>query len=159
MSIPTGPCVQVTSTWWGGVTLGEAGFFGWRQSPERTQERCFAENPLSSWGMSAQGWGGGEWTWAVNRSIYRHMHGALSLGICSRSVAWSCPTFCNPIDCSPSGSSVHGIVPVRILKWVAISSSRGSSQPRDGTYVSFVSCIDRQALYLWHHPEQIYSKH
>ena len=38
--------------------------------------------------------------------------------------------FCNPVDCSPPGSSVHGILQARILKWVAISFSRGSSQPR-----------------------------
>ena len=42
-----------------------------------------------------------------------------------------CLTFCDPMDCSLPGSSAHGIIPVRILEWVAISSSRGSSQPRD----------------------------
>ena len=45
------------------------------------------------------------------------------------------------MDCSPSGSSVHGIFPARILEWVAISSSRDSSQPRDRTQVSCSSCI------------------
>ena len=40
-----------------------------------------------------------------------------------------CPTLCNPMDCSPPGSSVHGILQARILEWVAISSSRGSSPP------------------------------
>ena len=50
-----------------------------------------------------------------------------------RSVAQSCPTLCNPVDCSPPGSSVHGILQARILEWVAISFSRGSSQPRDRT--------------------------
>ena len=39
--------------------------------------------------------------------------------------------FCDPMDCSPPGSSVHGISQARILEWVAISLSRGSSQPRD----------------------------
>ena len=48
---------------------------------------------------------------------------------------------CDPMDCSPSGSSVHGIFQARILEWVAISSSRGSSQPRDQTHISYVSCI------------------
>ena len=43
------------------------------------------------------------------------------------------PIFCNPIDCSPSGSSVHGIFQARILEWVAISSSRESFLPRDRT--------------------------
>ena len=42
-----------------------------------------------------------------------------------------CPTLCDPVDCSPPGSSVHGILQARILEWVAISFSRGSSQPRD----------------------------
>ena len=50
------------------------------------------------------------------------------------------------MDCSPPGSSVHGIFQARILEWVAISFSRGSSRPRDGTCVS---CIGRWILYLW----------
>ena len=51
-------------------------------------------------------------------------------------VAQSCPTLCDPTDCSPSGSSVHGISQARVLEWVAISFSRGSSPPRDWTQVS-----------------------
>ena len=47
--------------------------------------------------------------------------------------AKSCPTLCNPVDCSPPGSPVHGILQVRILYWLAMSSSRGSSWPRDQT--------------------------
>ena len=46
-------------------------------------------------------------------------------------VAQSCLTLCDPMDCSPPGSSVHGISQARILEWVAISFSRGSSRPRD----------------------------
>ena len=45
----------------------------------------------------------------------------------------SCPTLCDAMDCSPPGSSVHGIFQARILEWVAMPSSRGSSQPRDPT--------------------------
>ena len=45
-------------------------------------------------------------------------------------VAQSCPTLCDPMDCSLPGSSVHGILRARVLEWVAISFSRGSSQPR-----------------------------
>ena len=52
-----------------------------------------------------------------------------------------------PMDCSPPGSSVHEIFQVRILEWVAISYSRGSSQPGDRTCVSCISCIGRQILY------------
>ena len=56
-------------------------------------------------------------------------------------------TLYNPMDCSSPGSSVHGISQARILEGVAISSSRGSSQPRDQTCISCVSCIGRQVLY------------
>ena len=58
-----------------------------------------------------------------------------------------CPTLCDPRDCSPPGSSVRGVLQARILQWVAMPSSRGSSPPRDRTWVSYVSCIGRQVLY------------
>ena len=44
---------------------------------------------------------------------------------------WWCPTLCSPMDCSPPGSSVHGLLQARVLEWVAMPSSRGSSQSRD----------------------------
>ena len=61
----------------------------------------------------------------------------------------SCPTLCNPMEGSPPGSSVRGILQARILEWVVMPSSRGSSWPRDRTCVSHVSCIGRQVLYYW----------
>ena len=69
-----------------------------------------------------------------------------SLCCCCYSVTQSCLTLCDPMDCSPPGSSVHGISQARILGWVALSSSRESSRPRDQTHVS---CIGRQILHLW----------
>ena len=57
-------------------------------------------------------------------------------------------TLCNAMDCSLPGSSVHRILQKKILEWVVKPSSRGSSQPRDQTCVSYVSCICRQVLYL-----------
>ena len=51
-------------------------------------------------------------------------------------VAQSCPTLCNPMDCSLPGSSLHGSLQARVLEWAAISFSRGSSWPRDRTWVS-----------------------
>ena len=51
-------------------------------------------------------------------------------------VAQSCPTLCNPMDCSPPGSSTRGILQARIRDWVAISSCRGSSRPRDQILIS-----------------------
>ena len=59
-------------------------------------------------------------------------------------VAKSRLTLCAPMDCSPPGSSVHGIPQARILEWVVTSFSRGSSQPRDRTCIS---CIGRWILY------------
>ena len=54
-------------------------------------------------------------------------------------VSQSCPTLCGPRDCSPPGSSVHGILQARVLEWVVTSSSRGSSQPRGQTHISCIS--------------------
>ena len=51
----------------------------------------------------------------------------------------SCVTPCDPMDCSPPGSSIHRILQARILEWVAISFSRGSSWPRDWTWVSHIA--------------------
>ena len=70
---------------------------------------------------------------------------------CVRAISLqSCPTLCNPMDCSPPGFSVHGILQARILEWVAMSSSRGSSRLRDWTHVSYISWIGRWVLY--YHP-------
>ena len=60
-----------------------------------------------------------------------------------------CLTLCDPIDCSLPGSSVHGLLQARVLKWVAMPSSRGSSQPRDRTHVSFVFCIGRRFFFFF----------
>ena len=61
-------------------------------------------------------------------------------------VIQSCPTLCDPVDCSPPSSSVHGTLQAGILEWVAISFSRGSSQLRDWTWVS---CITGGCFTLW----------
>ena len=53
----------------------------------------------------------------------------------------------DPMDCSQPGSSVYGIFQARILEWVAISYSRGSSPSEDQTYVSYSSCTGRQIIY------------
>ena len=81
----------------------------------------------------------GVWVWSLPRKLW------------SKCVLWaqslqSYLTLWDPMDCSPPGSSVHGILQARALEWVAMPSSRGSSQLRDWTHVS---CIGRQALYHW----------
>jgi len=70
---------------------------------------------------------------------------SLSACVCVCSVAQSCPTLCDSMDCSRPGSSVHWVFQA-ILVWVAISFFRGSSWPRDQTHIS---CINRQILYHW----------
>ena len=58
--------------------------------------------------------------------------------VCAQSLQ-SCPTLHDVLHCSPPGSSVHGILQARILEWVAITNSRGSSKPRDWTWVSCIA--------------------
>ena len=75
-----------------------------------------------------------------------------SIKMCAN-VLQLCVTLCNTMDCNPPGSSVHGVFQARILEWVAMPSSRGSSPPRDQTHVSCVSCIGRRVLYHQCHLE------
>ena len=70
-------------------------------------------------------------------------------------VAQSCLTLCDPMDCSSTGSSVHRILQARILEWVAISFSRGSSQPRDRTQGC---CIAGRCFNLWATREPLLKK-
>ena len=79
---------------------------------------------------------------AVQQKLTQHCKSVM----CAKSLQ-SCPTLCDAMDWSPPGSSVHGILQTRILEWVAIPSSRGSSQPRNWSSVSYVSCIGRWVLY------------
>ena len=72
------------------------------------------------------------------------------ISVCAKSLQL-CTALCDPMDCSPSGSSVHGILQARILEWVATPFSKGSSWPRDRTHTSYVSYIGRQILYPLSH--------
>ena len=84
--------------------------------------------------------------------LFKVLHKLISVFILLLLVSWlvaqSCPTLCNPMYCSPPVSSIYGILQARILEWVAISFSRGSSWPRDQTQVS---CTGRQILYCLSH--------
>ena len=81
------------------------------------------------------------------------IHNKDSLNISSLLVACLvtqlCLTLCDPRDWSPPGSSVCGILQARIPEWVAVPSSRGSSQPRDWTCNCYILCIGRQVLCQW----------
>ena len=78
-------------------------------------------------------------------------------------VAQSCLTLCNPMDCSVPDSSIHGILQARILKWVTIRFSRGSSQPRDWTQLSLIAgrfftvWATREAPKWYRHLQNVYS--
>ena len=106
----------------------EEGFPGGRvqdaQRPQRTKEH---------WGCKLS-------------SCYRHPGNVLGSRCVCVLVVQSSPTLWNPMDCSPPGSSVHGILQTRTLEWVAIPSSRGSSQPR---YPTQVSCIAGRFFTIW----------
>ena len=68
--------------------------------------------------------------------------------MCAQSLQ-SCPTFCNSMDCSPLGSSVHGILQARIVNRVAMASSLGPSWPRDWTLISCVFCTAGRFFTHW----------
>ena len=82
------------------------------------------------------------------KTVRQHKYINIShlMQVCACSVTELCLTLCEPMDCSPPGSSLPGIFQARILEWVAISFSKGSSQPRNWTQVS---CIGSQILSHW----------
>ena len=97
--------------------------------------------------------------WKLNQNNYIRLktkgkHGMRSRETANRKWKWSCSVVSDslrPMDCSPQSSSIHGILQARILEWVAISFSRGSSGPRDRTQVSHIAgrrfnlCATREA--------------
>ena len=78
--------------------------------------------------------------------IYTHTPNSYTYICMHDKSLWLCLTFCDPMDYSPPGSSVHGILQARTLEWVAMPFSRGSSRPRDRTHVSYVSCIEHPEI-------------
>ena len=68
-------------------------------------------------------------------------------GSACRLSCFSCVQLYDPMDCSPPSSSVHGVLQARILEWVAISSSKGSSRAKDQTHISQLSCTGSQIPY------------
>ena len=93
-----------------------------------------------------------DWTWI---SCIAGRFFTIRAKLVKMKVAQSCPTLCYPVEYSPPGSFVHGIFQARILEWVAISFSRGSSQPRDQTQVS---CISGRFFTTWATREASYFK-
>ena len=88
--------------------------------------------------LSTWQWKKGETCMFLHIAVCHYFKGLHYIPLCIRAM-WlqSCLTLFHPLDCSLLSSSIHGILQARILKWVAMPSSRGSSWPRDGTRVSF----------------------
>ena len=84
-------------------------------------------------------------------NINTYLNYIYNINMCACSVAQLCSTLCNPMDCNPPGSSVHGIFQARILDWVAMPSFRISSPPRNQTRVSCVSCISCTGKRILYH--------
>ena len=124
-----------------GISTQLWGWDGWMASP--TRWTCVWVNSGSLW------WTGRPGMLRLVRS-QRVGHGSDWTGWCSE-LLQSCPTLCDPMVCSLPASSVHGILQAGLLEWVAMPSCRGSSQPRDRTWVSRVFYIGGQVLYHYDH--------
>ena len=129
---------------------GDPGLDSWvRKSPWR---RKWLPNPVIPWteepsrlqSMGSHGVTRSQHNWANFTCTFKLMRQELAC-ICGQSYL----IVCDPMDYSPPDSSVHGIFQARILEQVVISSSRGSSKPKDTTHLSCVSCTGRQILYYW----------
>ena len=105
---------------------------GREDPPEKKwhQYSCL-ENPME----------GGAW-WATVHMVAEFLGPGLLSLLCIHAYSLSsCPTLCDPMNYSLPGSSVHGILQARILEWVAMTSSKRSSQPRDRTRVSCIGSL------------------
>ena len=81
-------------------------------------------------------------------AIFGHSH-VIILSCMRAQLLQRCPTLCDPVDWSLPASSVHGVLQARILEWVAMPSFRGSSQPRDWTQASCISCTAGKFFTNW----------
>ena len=143
----------------------------WKKTYDQSRQRIkkqrhyFVDKVLSSqsYGFSS----GHVWMWEMyslcqQSDIKKKLTDQMAILLASTPKPWSevlvvhlCPTLGDPMECSPPGSSVHGIFHARILEWVAIYFSRGSSWPRDQTQVScttgrfFTKWAMREALWMW----------
>ena len=119
------------------------------------QKGCYQVTPEGKWGRTIRAWICRKYLVAIflfknnNAFLFWTHRNGYAFFMCVCVCARSCLTLCNPMDCSPPDSSVHGIFQARILVWVAISFSRRSSWPRDRICVSCISCIGRWILYHW----------
>ena len=118
-----------------------------------TQFTCTCGQPEKSDPLGYQTPESEERTEEIFHRISLNLAWETNLCMCAKSIQ-SGPSLCDPMDCSPAGSSVHGILQARLLEWVVMPSSRGSSWPRPLLkYLSalwlmtpFTSCISKLLL-------------
>ena len=127
------PLVATSPGWWNGAADAS-----WEPQVGRAWAFCVPANKGPSFP---------EWH-ALLLQMENYFPFPLSQPLCVCVCVLSHSDSLRPVDCSPPGSSVHGIFQVRMLEWVAIFFSRGSSQPRERT---FISCVGRQILYHLSH--------
>ena len=135
--------INLSEDFFWATVIGGLFLTGSYNSPHNPTRWVFGINPSSFCLLTIPG---GEKQWELNQNkgdgglhrlritMCRNWRGKGKIKVI---VSQSCPTLCNPVDCSPPGSSVHGILWARILQWVDILFSRGSSPPRDQTWVSW----------------------
>ena len=82
-----------------------------------------------------------KWFQLFDSTFFGRIYGVIMMVCMHAKLLQLCLVLCNPMDCSPSGSLVHGILQARLLMWIAMPSSRGSSWPRDRTCIPYSSCI------------------
>ena len=125
--LPALPLEIWTYRWVGGDSvLGDKFGYMWKENSKGEESFCRSYNPFFE-------------VWSNRQPSNEQGMQAELLQLCM--------TLWDPKDGSPPGSSVHGILQARILKWVAISYSRGSSQPREQICICYVSFIGRWVLY------------
>ena len=110
---------------------------GSSQIRDQTQVSCMAGGFLTIW-ATREAQENHRSPQIIHLLCFLKDNGPVSMYACVFS-GFSCVHSCDPMDCSPAGSSVHGILQARILEWVAAPSSRGSSWPRDQTHVSCIA--------------------
>ena len=121
-------------------------------SPDENAERHKSSFFSPKKGQSVVAWDGGINCKGAQRNLLESQKCFVSWLCVHAKSLQSRLTLCDPVDSGSPGSSVQGILQARILEGVAMLSSRESSQLRDQTRASYVSCIGRQVLYHQHHP-------
>ena len=111
----------------------------WTEQPGGLQSMGSQESDTTEWLSTAQAHRHREHVASKGEGWEGEIDWEFGVKVKWSEVTQSCPTLCDPMDYSLPGFSVHGILQARILEWVTISFSRGSSQPRDQSQVSHIA--------------------